>query len=82
VQAASAHNGMSKTQFMYRTFLPYMQVKEYLDILMRNGLLEHERPARIYRTTQKGLKFLEIYRQLEELKINTIGSKSLQVQQQ
>ena len=81
MQAASAHNGMSKTQCMYRIFLPYMQVKEYLDILMRNGLLEYERAARIYKTTQKGFRFLEVYQQLEELKINTIETKSLQVQQ-
>ena len=80
LQAASTHDGVTKTRFMYRTFLPYMQVKEYLAILLRNELVEYDLPAKTYKTTHKGLKFLKVYQQLEDLKVKTIESEIVEAQ--
>lgn len=52
---------------MYDAFLTYSQLKEYLILLVENGLLEHDEVGRTYKTTEKGLKFLNIYEQMEEL---------------
>jgi predicted transcriptional regulator len=75
LQAANAHDGISITHLMYVTFVPHRQVKEYLNILVRNGLLEYERAARTYKTTQKGLKFLQVYEKLLKL-ANTTATTS------
>jgi predicted transcriptional regulator len=52
---------------MYNVFLSYAQLKEYLVLLIQNGLLEYLEGKNSYRTTEKGLKFLKIYEKMEEL---------------
>jgi predicted transcriptional regulator len=65
--AASVNNGISITRLMYGTFVPRWQVKEYLDLLIQNGLLEHDLLARTYKTTEKGIKVIELFEKLQEL---------------
>jgi len=52
---------------MYNVFLSYAQLKEYLALLIQNGLLEYLEGKNSFRTTEKGLKFLKIYEKMEEL---------------
>lgn len=52
---------------MYRTFLTYWQLEDYLAILIQSGLLEYLEPTRTYKTTERGLKFLNIYEKMGEL---------------
>jgi predicted transcriptional regulator len=54
----SANGGATKTRIMYRAFLSYAQLKEYLEMLISNGLLSND-VAGVYKTTSKGLRFLE-----------------------
>ena len=49
---------------MYNSFLSYYQVKEYLTILLDNGLLKHNSGIQKFRITEKGLKFLELCDQI------------------
>ena len=56
----SAVGGLAKTKIMYKAFLSYAQLKDYLDLLEKNGLLELNTSEQTYRTTPKGKKFLEI----------------------
>ena len=56
---------------MYVAFLSYAQLKEYLVLLIQNGLLEYLEATHTYRTTEKGLKFLKIYEKMEELVAET-----------
>ena len=51
---------------MYKAFLSYAQLKEYLGILIENGLLAND-VAGIYKTTSKGIKFLETTREMDGL---------------
>ena len=37
----SANGGASKTKIMYKAFLSYNQLKEYLTILIENNLIEY-----------------------------------------
>jgi predicted transcriptional regulator len=57
----------TQTQIMYKSFLSYAQLKEYLVLLIQNGLLEYLDGTKSYRTTEKGLKFLKMHEQMEEL---------------
>jgi predicted transcriptional regulator len=51
---------------MYKAYLSYAQLKEYLSVLMENGLLEYEGEHK-YKTTEKGLKFIRVYQHMDNL---------------
>ena len=52
---------------MYKAFLSYAQLKEYFTILIENGLLEYDEGRRFYRTTEKGIRLLQITNQFDEM---------------
>ena len=52
---------------MYTAFLSYVQMKEYLTILIDNGLLQHDVGNQKFRITEKGLRFLQLYEQIDDL---------------
>jgi predicted transcriptional regulator len=52
---------------MYKAFLSYNLMKEYLTLLAENELLEYEEGNQTYRTTEKGMRLLEIYNRMDEL---------------
>jgi len=56
----STTGGTTKTKIMYKAFLSYAQLKEYLAVLEENGLLSYDKGEQAYKTTQKGLHFLSI----------------------
>jgi predicted transcriptional regulator len=57
---------------MYKAFLSYGQLREYLTILIENNLLEYLDGTQTFRTTEKGLNFLKMQNELGELLITTI----------
>lgn len=61
----AANGGSTKTKIMYKAYMSYSQLKEYLAVLMENGLLEHVPTENIYKTTDKGIKFMKAYENLE-----------------
>ena len=63
----AANGGATKTKIMYKAFLSYAQLKEYLAVLIENGLIEYEDVRQLYRTTEKGLRLLRVYNQVGEL---------------
>jgi len=66
-----AKNGALKTHLMYRANLSYMVVSHYLNYLMSSGLIEetfdNDGPTKIYRTTAKGFRYLEVYDSLQSI---------------
>ncbi|HZA06989.1 MAG TPA: winged helix-turn-helix domain-containing protein [Nitrososphaeraceae archaeon] len=63
----AANGGATKTRIMYKAFLSYAQLKEYLGVLIENGLIEYEEGTQLYRTTEKGIRLLRVYNQVGEL---------------
>ena len=63
----AANGGVTKTKIMYKAFLSYAQLKEYLAVLVQNGLLDYDHSNQSYKTTGKGLKFLQVFSQMGEL---------------
>jgi len=53
-----AESGKRKTEIMREVGLSYLQAKQYLGILLEKGLLEIDESRR-FKTTEKGLEFLE-----------------------
>ena len=64
-----AKEGSLKTQIMYRANLSFTQLNDYLNFMLRIGLLEKilENDREIYRATEKGVDFLQRYREITEL---------------
>lgn len=62
----TARSGVTKTKIMYKAYMSYTQIKEYLSFLQENGLIKYEEGA-LYRVTEKGLQFLEAYDEISEL---------------
>ena len=65
--SASRMSGVLKTKIMYEAFMSFSQLEEYVGLLLRNGLLEHDELKRTYKTTEKGLRLLELYNRLHEI---------------
>ena len=63
----AANGGATKSKIMYKAFLSYGQLREYLSILIENNLLEYIEGTQIYKTTEKGINFLKIYSEIGEL---------------
>jgi predicted transcriptional regulator len=64
-----AKEGSLKTQIMYRANLSFVQLNEYLSFLTKIYLLKikKENGKAIYRTTVKGDKYLEKYKDIANL---------------
>jgi predicted transcriptional regulator len=69
----SANGGATKTKIMYKSFLSYAQLKEYLSVLIENNLIECLEGTQTYKTTEKGLNFLKMYNEIGELLQTTIN---------
>ena len=65
LQTANGHS-THKTRLMYSVYLSYEQLKEYLVILVQSGLIERLENTHMYRTTEKGLKFLKLLEELQQ----------------
>ncbi len=64
---AANGGGATKTKIMYKAFLSFAQLREYLMTLQDNGLIEYEGGMQTYRTTEKGMRLLDIYEKMHEL---------------
>jgi predicted transcriptional regulator len=51
---------VTRTKIMYRGLLSYAQIKEYLMLLTEKELLRYDKETQTFRTTEKGLRFLDI----------------------
>ena len=68
----AANGGTTKTKIMYTAFLSFGQLKEYLSVLVENNLIEYLDGIQVYKTTEKGLKFLKMHSEIGELLPTTI----------
>ena len=64
---AANGGGATKTKIMYKAFLSYAQLREYLSVLIENNLLEYLEGSQTYKTTEKGLNFLRMHNEIGEL---------------
>ncbi|HEX6671474.1 MAG TPA: winged helix-turn-helix domain-containing protein [Nitrososphaeraceae archaeon] len=68
----AANGGVTKTKIMYKAYLSYNQLREYLSILIENNLIEYLDGTQTYKTTEKGLNLLKMHNEMAELLQNTI----------
>ena len=72
----SIRSGATKTHIMYRAYMSYSQLKEYLKLLEERQLIKCEPGSQLYVLTEKGLKFMNAYEKINELvpSVNEIKS--------
>ena len=68
-----AKDGTLKTQIMYKANLSFSQLNEYLSFLVGLNLLECKQTdgKTVYKTTEKGMKYLDNYKEMLQLLKNT-----------
>ena len=55
----AAYGGAAKTTIMYKAFITYDQLNEFLSLLVEKGLIEYREGERSFKTTDKGISFLQ-----------------------
>ena len=59
--------GVTKTRIMSRAFLSYNQLQEHLIFLTERDLLRYEKETRTFKTSEKGMRFLQMYDKLDDM---------------
>jgi predicted transcriptional regulator len=67
LQAANGDDYATKTKIMYKVFLNYTQLKEFLTVLTESDLLRYDFLRHTFKTTEKGLRFLKTYNQMDKI---------------
>jgi predicted transcriptional regulator len=62
-----ARKRVTKTSIMYGAALSYFQLNDYLEFMQANELLEYTSEKRLYHTTEKGMRFLNGYQELQHM---------------
>jgi predicted transcriptional regulator len=79
---ATSGGRATKTKIMYKAFLSFAQLKEYLRDLLQNDLIEFDEGHKTYATTAKGIQLLQIFNNMQELnpiRLNEIEENSILV---
>lgn len=62
----AANGGATKTKIMYKSYISFAQLREYLGMLKEQGLVEYDEIGHIFKTTTKGLQVLQLQNQINE----------------
>ncbi len=63
----SINSGATKTHIMYRAYMSYSQLTEYLHLLQERNLVVFNPQSQLFALTEKGLKFMNAYERIHEL---------------
>jgi predicted transcriptional regulator len=64
--AANNENRIAVTRLMYQVNTSYIDLTNYISDLLKAGLLEYNEETRMYSTTEKGDRFMQLYARLRE----------------
>ena len=67
LEVANDAVNITRTKLMYKAFLSYSQLKEYLTLLIKRDLLIYDSITQTYKITEKGLRLLQFYNELDDI---------------
>jgi predicted transcriptional regulator len=73
--------GVTRTKIMYKGLLSYAQIKEYLMLLTEKDLLYYDKDTQTFKTSEKGLRFLDIYNRIGDM-INELQQRQIWIQRE
>ena len=59
-------SSVNLTRIIYKVCLTYAQTKKYLQLLQKNDLIKYDNGIKLYVTTDKGKKYLQIYDEIAQ----------------
>jgi predicted transcriptional regulator len=75
---AANGGGATKTTIMYKAVLSYDLMKQHLIFLAENDLIEYEQGMMTYRTTEKGMRLLQLYNNVNEMAQLSLMAKRIE----
>ena len=65
----AASGEVPKSKIYYKSFLTYQRLRGYMMLLLESGLIQYfdYKDTRLYKTTEKGILFLQAYTGMREL---------------
>ena len=63
----AANGGVTKNKIIYKAVLGYDQMNKYLMLLAKSSLLSYDFVTSSFKTTEKGLRFLNLYHKIDQL---------------
>ena len=57
----------TKSKIMYKALLSYNQLREFLTVLTDKDLLSYDGETQTFKTTEKGLRYLNTYNKLGDV---------------
>jgi predicted transcriptional regulator len=67
LESANGGSGATRTKIMYNAFLSHGQLKQYLTTLTDNDLVRYDSLSQTFKTTEKGLRFIKTYSQMDQM---------------
>ena len=67
LETANGGSGATKTKIMYNAYISYLALKEYLTVLTESDLLCYDEEMQSFKTTEKGLRFLQTYNRINNI---------------
>lgn len=64
---ADTEYGTQKTKLMFGAFLSTTQLKYYLIRLESDKLISYDKKAKLYKSTNKGMKLVDLYKRMNKL---------------
>jgi predicted transcriptional regulator len=77
LEAVANTNRATQTIIMYKAYLTFVQVKYFLACLLEKGLIEYQKEERLYTITDKGIHFIQIYNQLNQLQVSNSNNNNM-----
>lgn len=65
--SSNGEGGAIKTSMMYNTSLNHDQLKEFIAVLIESDLLSYDSTIHNFKTTEKGITFLQAYKQIDHM---------------
>jgi len=60
-------SGVTKTRIMYKAYLLYAQLNQYMSFLIENKLIERQEGSEIYRLTENGRRLQHVCKELDDM---------------
>jgi predicted transcriptional regulator len=67
LDTANVSTGATKTKIMYKAYVRYSQLGEYLTFLTERHMLSYNLDTHTFKTTARGLSFLELYNKIDHI---------------
>ena len=63
----TVNQGATKTKIMYKAYLSYSQLTQYMSFLIENELIECKTGSDLYILTAKGRRLEHVYKELDDM---------------